>query len=123
MTAEPGIFAGGDCVTGHGTVVAAVGAGQAAAVEIDRYLGGKGELPANSDPLVANLRPTGRRASRATRAPSAARRGRQAGEGQLGGDGLLRAACRHLPRRSAACAATWKNTLTKGLIPCPTAPS
>jgi len=31
---------------------------QAAAVEIDRYLGGKGELPANSDPLVANLRPT-----------------------------------------------------------------
>jgi formate dehydrogenase major subunit len=58
MTAEPGIFAGGDCVTGHGTVVAAVGAGQAAAVEIDRYLGGKGELPANSDPLVANLRPT-----------------------------------------------------------------
>jgi NADH-quinone oxidoreductase subunit F len=56
MTAAPGIFAGGDCITGHGTVVEAVGAGQRAAVEIDRYLGGKGELPANSDPLVANLR-------------------------------------------------------------------
>jgi hypothetical protein len=27
-------------------------------VEIDRYLGGKGELPVNSDPLVAQLRPT-----------------------------------------------------------------
>jgi NADH-quinone oxidoreductase subunit F len=55
MTAAPGIFAGGDCITGHGTVVGAVGAGQRAAVEIDRYLGGKGQLPANSDPLVANL--------------------------------------------------------------------
>ena len=59
MTAAPGIFAGGDCVTGHGTVVEAVGAGQRAAVEIDRYLGGRGELPTNSDPLVANLQPTG----------------------------------------------------------------
>lgn len=58
MTAAPGIFAGGDCITGHGTVVEAVGAGQRAAMEIDRYLGGKGELPPNSDPLVANLRPT-----------------------------------------------------------------
>ncbi|NQU11845.1 FAD-dependent oxidoreductase [bacterium] len=58
MTATPGVFAGGDCLTGHGTIVEAVGAGQRAAVEIDRYLGGKGELPANNDPLVANLRPT-----------------------------------------------------------------
>jgi NADH-quinone oxidoreductase subunit F len=58
MTATPGVFAGGDCTTGHGTIVEAVGAGQRAAVEIDRYLGGKGELPPNSDPLVANLKPT-----------------------------------------------------------------
>ena len=58
MTAAPGIFAGGDCLTGHGTVVEAVAAGQRAAVEMDRYLGGKGELPTNSDPLAANLRLT-----------------------------------------------------------------
>jgi NADPH-dependent glutamate synthase beta subunit-like oxidoreductase len=58
MTAAPGVFAGGDCITGHGTVVEAVGAGQRAAIEIDRYLGGRGELPINSDPLVATLRPT-----------------------------------------------------------------
>ncbi|MBI5395712.1 MAG: NADH-quinone oxidoreductase subunit NuoF [Verrucomicrobia bacterium] len=58
MTNTPGVFAGGDCITGHGTVVEAVGHGQRAAVEIDRYLGGKGELPFNSDPLVAGLAPT-----------------------------------------------------------------
>lgn len=38
MTSAPGIFAGGDCVTGGGTAAAAVGAGKRAAVEIDRYL-------------------------------------------------------------------------------------
>jgi formate dehydrogenase major subunit len=38
MTSEPGIFAGGDCVTGPATVIQAVGAGGRAAKAIDEYL-------------------------------------------------------------------------------------
>ena len=43
----PGIFAGGDCISGGGTVIEAIAAGQKAAVAIDRMLGGAGVLPAN----------------------------------------------------------------------------
>jgi NADPH-dependent glutamate synthase beta subunit-like oxidoreductase len=39
-----GIFAGGDVVTGGGSVIEAIAQGQRAAVAIDRYLGGKGTL-------------------------------------------------------------------------------
>jgi ferredoxin len=39
-TAVPGIFAGGDAVTGPATVVEAIGAGKRAAEAIDRYLSG-----------------------------------------------------------------------------------
>ncbi len=46
-TSAPDIFAGGDCVSGGGTVIEAIGAGQKAAVAIDRLLGGTGVLPAN----------------------------------------------------------------------------
>lgn len=35
----PGIFAGGDCVTGPDTVIKAIGAGKVAAANIDEYLG------------------------------------------------------------------------------------
>ncbi len=42
-----GVFAGGDCVSGGATVIEAIGAGQRAAVAIDRLLGGAGVLPAN----------------------------------------------------------------------------
>ncbi len=38
MTNEPGIFAGGDCVTGPATVIQAVGAGHHAAIAIDSWL-------------------------------------------------------------------------------------
>lgn len=37
-----GVFAGGDCVTGPDTVVAAIKAGKIAAQSIDKYLGGQG---------------------------------------------------------------------------------
>jgi NADPH-dependent glutamate synthase beta subunit-like oxidoreductase len=47
LTSKRGIFAGGDCVSGGATVVVAIGAGQKAAVAIDRMLGGSGTLPAN----------------------------------------------------------------------------
>ncbi|HLB74689.1 MAG TPA: NADH-ubiquinone oxidoreductase-F iron-sulfur binding region domain-containing protein [Sedimentisphaerales bacterium] len=39
------IFAGGDCVTGPSSVIEAIAAGQKAAASIDKFLGGKGELP------------------------------------------------------------------------------
>ena len=40
-TSRPGVFAGGDAVTGPATVVEAMGAGKRAAVSIDAYLSGK----------------------------------------------------------------------------------
>ena len=39
------VFAGGDAVTGAATIVDAIAAGQRAAMAIDKFLGGKGELP------------------------------------------------------------------------------
>src|SRR5690606_14060619 len=43
MTSIPGVFAGGDIVTGAATVIAAMGAGKKAARAIDRYLAAKKE--------------------------------------------------------------------------------
>ncbi len=40
-TSRPGVYAGGDAVTGAATVILAMGAGKAAAAAIDRYLRGK----------------------------------------------------------------------------------
>jgi NADH-quinone oxidoreductase subunit F len=45
--AGEGVFVGGDAVTGPATIVEAVAAGQRAAMAIDVFLGGKGELPAD----------------------------------------------------------------------------
>ncbi len=45
---EGNVFAGGDAQTGPATVIEAVAAGQRAAQAIDRFLGGKGELPPDS---------------------------------------------------------------------------
>ncbi len=42
QTSVPGVFAGGDIVTGAATVITAMGAGRTAAISIDKYL--KGEL-------------------------------------------------------------------------------
>jgi pyruvate/2-oxoglutarate dehydrogenase complex dihydrolipoamide dehydrogenase (E3) component len=44
-TSRAGLYAVGDCVSGGATVVEAIGAGQRAAVAIDRMLGGTGVLP------------------------------------------------------------------------------
>jgi NADH-quinone oxidoreductase subunit F len=38
----PGVFAGGDCVSGPDTVITAIAAGKKAAAAIDKYLGGDG---------------------------------------------------------------------------------
>ena len=40
-TSKPGVFAGGDAVTGAATVILAMGAGKAAAKGIHEYLSGK----------------------------------------------------------------------------------
>ncbi|HHX25556.1 MAG TPA: FAD-dependent oxidoreductase, partial [Firmicutes bacterium] len=48
-TGEPGVFAGGDCVHGPDTVIQAIADGRRAAIEIDKYLGGTGEIPVSPD--------------------------------------------------------------------------
>ncbi len=47
-TSKPGVFAGGDIVTGAATVILAMGAGKKAAAAIDTYLQGKKECSANA---------------------------------------------------------------------------
>ena len=44
-TSKPGIFATGDAILGPTSVVNAIGSGKKAAISIDKYLGGNGELP------------------------------------------------------------------------------
>jgi glutamate synthase (NADPH/NADH) small chain len=39
-TSKPGVYAGGDIVTGGATVILAMGAGRKAAAAIDEYLSG-----------------------------------------------------------------------------------
>jgi glutamate synthase (NADPH/NADH) small chain len=46
-TSKPGVFAGGDAVTGAATVILAMGAGKQAASAIDKYLSGNIEDPEN----------------------------------------------------------------------------
>ncbi|HHV61932.1 MAG TPA: NADH-quinone oxidoreductase subunit NuoF [Firmicutes bacterium] len=48
-TGAPGIFAGGDCVTGPDTVIQAIAAGRKAAMAIDKYLGGDGVIETHPD--------------------------------------------------------------------------
>jgi NADPH-dependent glutamate synthase beta subunit-like oxidoreductase len=46
-----GVFAGGDLVSGPWTVISAIGDGIKAAVSIDRYLGGTGELASDAEEI------------------------------------------------------------------------
>jgi NADPH-dependent glutamate synthase beta subunit-like oxidoreductase len=52
-TAMKGVFAGGDAANGPATVIEAIAAGRRAAVSIDKYLGGNGELEANMQTAAA----------------------------------------------------------------------
>ncbi len=59
----PGMFAGGDCVTGPATVIRAIAAGKAAAANIDEYLGFHHEITVGVEvpaPRFADLKPRGR---------------------------------------------------------------
>lgn len=44
QTSRPGVFSGGDCVSGPATVIEAIAAGRRAAESMDRYLGGDGNI-------------------------------------------------------------------------------
>ncbi|MGQ9823455.1 MAG: NAD(P)-binding protein [Desulfotomaculales bacterium] len=90
-TAVPGVFAGGDAVTGPKTVVEAIAAGKRAAESIDRYLNGRdlkegrtfkvpdeevapfrfkeGEIPVCAAPAVQHARPAERAKSFAEVSP------------------------------------------------------
>ena len=46
-----GVFAGGDAVSGPWTVIGAIGDGIKAAISIDRYLGGTGELASDAEEI------------------------------------------------------------------------
>lgn len=52
MTGHPGLFAGGDCIGGPGTMTAAVGHGKLAARAIDAWMRGERHQPPSSPPLV-----------------------------------------------------------------------
>jgi heterodisulfide reductase subunit A len=54
-TGVPGVFAGGDAVTGPSTVIDAIAAGHKAASSIDRYLRGEKLKPACTLPVTAGL--------------------------------------------------------------------
>ena len=59
----PGVFAGGDCVTGPATVIKAIAAGKVAAANIDEYLGYRHEIQLSVDipsPHFYNLNACGR---------------------------------------------------------------
>lgn len=59
----PGVFAGGDCVTGSATVIRAIAAGKVAAANIDEYLGYHHEIAADIEiPKIRlhNRKPCGR---------------------------------------------------------------
>ena len=59
----PGVFSGGDCVTGPSTVIKAIAAGKVAAANIDNYLGYHHEIVLDVDipgPLPFDKKPCGR---------------------------------------------------------------
>ncbi len=56
-TAREGIFAGGDAVSGPASVIEAIAAGRQAAISIDKYLGGNGEIDETLAPPEGALTP------------------------------------------------------------------
>lgn len=65
MTAVAGVFAAGDAVTGTQSVIAAIAGARTAAVAIDRYLGGDGDIEETlapeqyRDPVLGNIKDFG----------------------------------------------------------------
>ena len=62
-TGNPGVFSGGDCVSGPATVIKAIAAGKVVAANIDEYLGYHHEITVDVDipsPLMNDKLPSGR---------------------------------------------------------------
>ncbi len=59
-TSKRGVFAGGDCVSGPGSVIEAIAAGRRAAMAIDRYLGGPGVIEERQERPEAVITSAGR---------------------------------------------------------------
>jgi len=57
MTSKEGVFAGGDVVNGPASIIESIAAGRRAAISIDKYLGGKGEIAEVLAPAEKEVRP------------------------------------------------------------------
>ncbi len=56
-TSREGVFAGGDAVSGPASVIEAIAAGRQAAISIDKYLGGSGDITETLAPPEGELAP------------------------------------------------------------------
>jgi NADH-quinone oxidoreductase subunit F len=56
-TSREGVYAGGDAASGPASVIEAIAAGRQAAISIDKYLGGKGEIDETLAPPEGELKP------------------------------------------------------------------
>ena len=55
-TGKKGIFAGGDVTTGPGLIIEAIDSGRKAAISIDKFLGGKGDIEENFASLEGEIK-------------------------------------------------------------------
>ncbi|MBM3119693.1 MAG: FAD-dependent oxidoreductase [Chloroflexi bacterium] len=60
MTGRKGVFAGGDAVTGKLSFIEAVASGREAAISIDHYLGGSGDISETLTPIIERIPRVGR---------------------------------------------------------------
>jgi ferredoxin len=60
MTSKKGVFAGGDAVTGRLSFIKAIASGRKAAISIDHYLGGNGDISETLAPIVEGIPRVGR---------------------------------------------------------------
>jgi len=56
-TSRDGVYAGGDAASGPASVIEAIAAGRQAAISIDKYLGGKGEIEETLAPPEGEIAP------------------------------------------------------------------
>jgi len=56
-TSREGVYAGGDAASGPASVIEAIAAGRQAAISIDKYLGGKGEIEETLAPPEGEIAP------------------------------------------------------------------
>ena len=96
------VFAGGDAVTGPATIVEAVAAGQRAACAIDVFLGGRGELPGQTQ-LAWRAKPDEREADQPRQPIRAVPRAKRKGNFQEVLKGYSLQAARREARRCLRC--------------------